>query len=81
MFDTSNQLISDQISLASVFSALSKFNKYSRKQILFFSAVNSVKKFYKIKLSKSNTQQNILQNTQQNKQEIQMRAIFESDFT
>ena len=77
---TTNQSISSQISLAPVPPVLSKFNKHSRKQILFFSTVNPVKKSHKTKLSKSNAQQNTLQNTQQNEQEIQMRAISESDF-
>ena len=80
VFDTSNQSINDQISLAPVLPALSKSNKCSRKQILFFLTVNSVKKSHKIKLSKSNAQQNTLQNIQQNEQEIQIKIISESDF-
>ena len=80
VLSTSNQLISDQILLVSVSPALSKFNKHSRKQILFFLIINSVKKSHKIKFSKSNAQQNTLQNIQQNKQEIQMKVISESDF-
>jgi hypothetical protein len=80
---TSNQSISDQILSISIFSALLKINKHLKKLILFFSAINFVKKSCKIKskLSKLNAQQNSLQNTQQNKQEIQMRIISESDFT
>src|SRR5204863_491708 len=58
----------------------SKFNKYSRKQILFFLTINFVKKSHKIKFNKLNAQQNILQNTQQNEQEIQMRVVSKSDF-
>ena len=86
VFSTSNQSISDQISLAPVSPALSKSNKQSRKQILFFLTVNSVKKSHKIKFSiqfifqsRAALMKNA-QNTQQNEQEIQLRAASESDF-
>ena len=86
MSDTRNQSISDQNSLASVFSALSNFNKYSRKSILFFSAIISTKKSCKIKFSiqfifqsRAAFMKNA-QNTQQNEQEIQLRAVSELNF-
>src|SRR5436190_56812 len=85
---TRNQSISGQNSLASVLSALSNFNKHSRKSTLSSSAVIPTKKSCKISKQSisqlraalmKNAQQNSLQNTQQNEQEIQLRAASESD--
>src|SRR5438876_117296 len=88
MLSTRNQSISDQNSLVPVFPALSNFNKHLKKSILSFSIVISTKKSHKISKQSifqlravfmKNAQQNSLQNTQQNEQEIQLRAASESD--